>query len=89
MKPLVDKSPPTGVQEFGGLMKKSCCAGRSRPVGVAPGVSERPTKAPTGVSGSRTSAAAGGGRSRRRGLNAAELSGNFTAAVYEIQLSKF
>ena len=24
MKPLVDKSPPTGVQEFGGLMKKSC-----------------------------------------------------------------
>lgn len=56
---------------------------------MAPGVSERPTKAPTGVSGSRTSAAAGGGRSRRRGLNAAELSGNFTAAVYEIQLSKF
>lgn len=56
---------------------------------MAPGVSERLTKAPTGVSGSRTSAVAGGGRSRRRGLNAAELSGNFTAAVYEIQLSKF
>lgn len=24
MKPPVDKSPPTGVQEFGSLMKKSC-----------------------------------------------------------------
>lgn len=31
VKPLVDKSPPTGVQEFGGLMKKSCWAGRSWP----------------------------------------------------------
>lgn len=30
LKPLLDKSPPTGVQEFGSLMKKSCCAGRSR-----------------------------------------------------------
>lgn len=29
MKPLVDKSPPTGVEEFGSLMKKSCWAGRS------------------------------------------------------------
>lgn len=31
MKPLVDKSPPTGVKEFGSLMKKSCWAGRSWP----------------------------------------------------------
>lgn len=28
-EPLVDKSPQTGVQEFGGLMKKSWWAGRS------------------------------------------------------------
>lgn len=24
MKPCVDKSPPTGAEEFGGLMKKTC-----------------------------------------------------------------
>lgn len=29
VKALVDKSPPTAVQEFGSLMKKSCRAGRS------------------------------------------------------------
>lgn len=71
MKPLVDKSPPTGVQEFGGLMKKSCWAGRSRP---GYGVSKRPIEAPTG--GELWSIMGGSWQGQWHGFNTTELSGN-------------
>lgn len=46
MKPLVDKSPPTGAQEFGSLMKKSCWAGRSWSAWLW-GLERHPIEAPT------------------------------------------
>lgn len=85
LKPLVDKSPPTAVQEFGGLMKKSCCAGWEERSPRLRGLSERPIKAPTG--------AAGAGlvwRRRRRRWAETPYSCSvweFTAAVYQEQVS--